>query len=83
MIGLYEKEVKRFLKAATWLGPSDSLMVTHLRTLAKSLDKQMEDDGCVQSALANTFGVTLRSLENRRPKNTGPAEEEDEDLSFS
>ena len=83
MVGMYEREVKKFLKAAHWLTPADQLMVTHLRTLARSLDKQLEDDGAIQSALSNTFGVTLRSLESRKPKAVQQDEETDEDLQFS
>lgn len=82
MVGPYEKEVKRFVKAAYWLQAEDQLMLLHLRTIAKSLDHQLEEDGAVQSALANTFGVTLRSLESRRPK-TEAQEDEDEGLHFS
>lgn len=82
MIGNYEKEVKRFIKVADWLTEADSLGILHLRTIAKSLDKQVDEDGCVQSALANTFGVTLRSLEARRPKVEVKDEDED-DLLFS
>lgn len=84
MLGIYEKEVKKFIKAAHWLEASDQLMLLHLKTLAKSLDQQLEEDGAVQSALANTFGVTLRSLESRKPKAVAKDEEEsDEDLHFS
>lgn len=84
MVGPYEKEVKRFVKVAYWLEPADSLALLHLKTIAKSLDKQLDEDEAVQSALANTFGVTLRSLEARRPKATAKEdEEEDEDLAFS
>lgn len=84
MVGLYEKQVKRFRKTATWLEPSDELALLHLTTIAKSLDKQLDEDGCIQSALANTFGVTLRSLEAKKPKAVVKEEEEkDEDLDFS
>lgn len=84
MVGPYEKEAKRFVKVATWLEDSDQLMVLHLKTIAKSLDNQLEADGSVQSALANTFGVTLRSLESRKPKAQAKDEEDaDEDLHFS
>lgn len=84
MVGIYEKEVKRFVKAAYWLDDTDDLALLHLRTIAKSLDKQLEDDGAIQSALANTFGVTLRSLENRKPKQAlVTPEDEDEDLQFT
>lgn len=84
MVGPYEREVKRFVKAAHWLEESDQLMLLHLKTIAKSLDQQVQDDGGIQSALANTFGVTLRSLEARKPKAVVKDEEEvDEDLHFS
>lgn len=84
MVGIYEKEVKRFVKVATWLDETDELTLLHLRTIAKSLDKQWEEDGAIQSALANTFGVTLRSLEARKPKkNLVTPEDNDEDLEFS
>lgn len=77
MVGPYEKEVKKFIKVADWLTEADSLGVLHLRTIAKSLDKQLWEDECVQSALANTFGVTLRALESRRPKAEVKDDEED------
>lgn len=84
MVGPYEKEVKKFVKVADWLQDDDQLMLLHLRTIAKSLDTQLEEDGAIQSALANTFGVTLRSLEARKPKKAETVpDEEDEDLHFS
>lgn len=84
MVGPYEREVKRFVRVATWLEDDDKLMLLHLRTIAESLDAQLAEDGAIQSALANTFGVTLRSLEARKPKKTSePDEEQDEDLHFS
>ena len=82
MAGPYELEVDKFVASAWWLRETDSLMLLHLRTIAQSLDTQLDRDGAIQSALANTFGVTLRSLENRK----GKAEEEsdaDEDLDFA
>lgn len=84
MVGPYEKEVKRFVKVAEWLQDDDQLMLLHLRTIAKSLDSQIANDGAVQSALCNTFGVTLRSLETRKPKTPVKDDEEsDGDLHFS
>lgn len=84
MVGPYEKHAKRFVKVASWLDETDELMVEHLKHIAKSLDKQLLDDGAIQSALANTFGVTLRSLEARKPKKAETVpDEEDEDLHFS
>ncbi len=82
MVGPYEKSVKRFLKTATWLSDGDEPMVIHLQTIAKSLDKQLVEDGAVQSALANTFGVTWGRL--KAPKSTkDDVKEEDDDLLFS
>ncbi|TNM61529.1 hypothetical protein FHN55_17015 [Streptomyces sp. NP160] len=82
MVGPYEKSVKRFLKTATWLTDADDPMVIHLKTIAQSLDKQLEQDGAVQSALANTFGVTWGRL--KAPKATkDDVAEEDDDLLFS
>ncbi len=82
MVGPYEREVKRFVKAASWLEASDDLALHHLKTIARSLDKQLEEDGRIQSALANVFGVTLRDLEKRRPK-ADTSEDEGDDLHFS
>lgn len=84
MVGPYEREVKKFVRVADWLQADDALMLLHLRTIAQSLDAQLEDSGSIQSALANTFGVTLRSLEARKPKAQAQDEEDtDEDLHFS
>lgn len=83
MVGPYEREVKKFIKVASWLEDSDGLALHHLKVIAKSLDAQLEKDGSIQSALANVFGVTLRDLEKRRPKVDTNKEEEDEDIEFS
>lgn len=83
MVGPYEKEVKRFLKAADWLTDEHAPMVVHLRTIAKSLDEMLASEGAVQSALANTFGVTWGRLKKPVAKNAPEPDEEDSDLQFS
>lgn len=83
MVGPYEKEVKRFLKTADWLTDEHAPMIVHLRTLAQSLDEMVANDGVVQSALANTFGVTWGRLKKPVVKATAEPEEEDPDLQFS
>lgn len=81
MVGIYEKEYKRFVKAAHWLKESDMLMVLHLKTLARSLDAQLNDDGVIQAALAGQFRLVLSEL--KEPKKVESEDTEDDGLHFS
>lgn len=81
MVGLYEKEVKRFVKAAHWLKDADMLMLLHVRTLAKTLDSQLEEDGVIQAATAGQFRLALNEL--KEPKKVTNDDDEDDGLQFS
>lgn len=82
MVGPYEKESKRFIKVAYWLSEEDELMVLHLKTCARALDKQMEDNGSIQSAMAAQFRLILNDLEARKPKNDDN-QNDDEGVEFA
>lgn len=70
-LGLYAGAVEAYLGEATWLSATlDAPFVVHARSIAKSLDAQLEDTGQVQSALASTFDKVLVRLEARRPAPT-------------
>lgn len=63
----YVEAVTVYLADASWLTPADAPAALHLRRIASSLDKQFEDKGEVQSALASTFAKVLAGLDRRRP----------------
>lgn len=81
MIGPYEKEVKRFVKAAHWLKDSDMLMLLHVKTLAKTLDSQLDEEGTIQAATAGQFRLALNEL--KEPKRLESEDTEDDGLHFS
>lgn len=70
---VYAEAVEEYLGAATWVGALDRPFVVQARSIAKSLDAQLEETGQVQSALASTFDKVLVRLEARRPPATPPA----------
>jgi hypothetical protein len=59
-------------------------MVVHLKSLASTLDKQLEENGEISQGIAGVFGVTWGRL--KKPEVKGSArkdEESDPDLQFS
>lgn len=71
MVSLTES-VETFLKEATWLTDVDQPMVTLLRGLAAEIDSNG-----MSAALANTLGVTYRSLLKSRGTSDDVTEAED------
>ncbi len=63
--GDYLTAVNEFLSEAKWLTAVERPLAVQLRALARSLDKQMRDDGAVQSALSNAFSMTWARLLKR------------------
>lgn len=64
----YSDATEAYLRAATWLDPlADAPFVVQARMVARSLDRQLNNTGEVQSALASTYSKALAALDRRRP----------------
>lgn len=64
----YSDATEGYLEAATWLDPlADGPFIVQARMIAKSLDRQLNNGGEVQSALASTYTKVLQHLDRRRP----------------
>lgn len=83
MVGPYEREVKKFVKAAFWLSDTDDLTLHHLKVIAKTLDGQLDKDGLIQAATGAQFRLTMNDLYDRKPKVEINKEEDDDDIEFS
>lgn len=70
--GPYSAAVAGYLDGADWLDEIlDAPLIVHARSIAASLDRQMESKGEIQSALAGSFDKALFRLDARRPKAPG------------
>jgi hypothetical protein len=81
--GPYLKEVRKFLRSADWLGEEHAPMVVHLKSLAQTLDKELEESGKVPQGIAGVFGVTWGRLQKPVDKTAKKDEETDPILNFS
>lgn len=77
MVGPYEREVKKFVKVAHWLKETDMLMLLHVKTLARTLDSQLEEDGTIQAATAGQFRLSLSEL--KEPKASQSDKDDDDE----
>lgn len=64
---VYLDAIEEYLEAEDWLGPADAPLKVHARSIARSLDRQLDKNGEVQSALASSFDKVLLRLDRRRP----------------
>lgn len=69
-VTLYVDAVEEYLEAADWLTAADAPLKVHARAIARSLDRQLEERGEIQSALASSFDKVLMRLDTRRPAPT-------------
>lgn len=65
--GPYTTTIEAYLAAADWLTVLEGPLRVHARSIAKSLDSQLEKTGEIQSAMASSFDKVYARLEARRP----------------